>query len=373
MVSDMKKILYLPFLTIPSGHHQTADALMEGLLRLDPDIHCEKMDLLSSKFGKIERLISSFYLQWIGRFPKSYSHMYHRSVLAEQNSGKRFFHYEALFLRHLKKIIDELNPKMIVCTHALPSYLLARLKASSQINIPVINVYTDFFIHHLWGKREIDYHFVGHSYMKDYLLEKGIKKEQIFVTGIPIHPNFTKRKDEHVHSMRFYRGLISGGSSGVGSIEKITEKISRDDDIHYMVLCGKNRKLYDRLIKQNHPRITPLPYISSREQMNDLYNRVDFIMTKPGGVTISECLYKKIPIFVYHTLPGQEEINLEKLTKFGMVFDFRNWQEETNISASIIRALQSKQLSKFLSKVDEYHKSLAPIEPAGLIKRLMNE
>lgn len=368
----MKNVLFLPFLNIPSGHQQTADALMDGLLQLDQDIHCEKMDLLSSKFGKMERVISSFYLQWIGRFPKSYSHMYSWSVLADRKYEKRYFHYEALFLRHLKKIIDDFHPRMIVCTHALPSYLLARLKASFQMNIPVINVYTDYFIHHLWGKKEIDYHFVAHSYMKDYLREKGVKEEQIFVTGIPVHPKFTKEEDR-LRGMRFHCGLISGGSTGIGSLEMITEKIRRDDDIHYFVLCGKNKKLYERLIKQNNPRITPLSYISSREQMNDLYNRVDFIMTKPGGATVSECLYKKLPIFVYHTLPGQEEINFEKLKKFGMVFDFKHWQEETKISPFILRVLHSKQLSDFLTKVEEYHKSLSPLEPAGLIKRLMKE
>lgn len=34
------------------------------------------------------------------------------------------------------------------------------------IDIPVVNVYTDFFINDIWGKRGIDYHLVSDVSMK---------------------------------------------------------------------------------------------------------------------------------------------------------------------------------------------------------------
>ena len=37
--------------------------------------------------------------------------------------------------------------------------------------------------------------------------------------------------------------------------------------------------------------------------MSALYDQVDAIMTKPGGVTISEVFQKQLPIFVHHYLP----------------------------------------------------------------------
>jgi processive 1,2-diacylglycerol beta-glucosyltransferase len=112
----------------------------------------------------------------------------------EQN--KKVSPYEVLFLNHLKKAISETNPNVIICTHALPSYLLSRLKAVGELKIPVINVYTDYFIHHLWGVEEIDYHFVGHPYMKEFLQKKGVQESRIFVTGIPIHPKITKNANK---------------------------------------------------------------------------------------------------------------------------------------------------------------------------------
>ena len=43
--------------------------------------------------------------------------------------------------------------------------------------------------------------------------------------------------------------------------------------------------------------------------MNVLYDKADAIITKPGGITITECLWKQVPIFVYEALPGPEEMN----------------------------------------------------------------
>jgi processive 1,2-diacylglycerol beta-glucosyltransferase len=96
----MKRVLFLPLLQFPSGHHQTADALKEGLLLLDPHIQCEKIELLSSRFGKMESFISQFYLQWIDLFPKTYRVLYRQSLFSELSKTKTFPHYEVLFLNH---------------------------------------------------------------------------------------------------------------------------------------------------------------------------------------------------------------------------------------------------------------------------------
>lgn len=58
----------------------------------------------------------------------------------------------------------------------------------------------------------------------------------------------------------------------------------------------------------------------NREKMNELYNLADAIITKSGGVTISEAINKKVHIFIHSVLPGQEEINLKYLQEQCLVF-----------------------------------------------------
>jgi processive 1,2-diacylglycerol beta-glucosyltransferase len=363
----VKTVLFLPLLQIPSGHHQAADALKQDLLAIDPQWQCHTVELLSSRLGKGEKFISYVYLHWIRHFPKTYSTLYYQSVVRQKKTRPSFRYYELLFSRHLKNIVKRIQPDLIVCTHALPSYLLNRLKLSKEITNPVVNVYTDYFVHDLWGIEAIDSHFVGHPYMKMQLLENGVSEDRIFVTGIPIHPHITISKRKEWTERPRYSGLISGGSLGIGTFTELLKKISPDDPIDYYVLCGKNEQMYKQLQSENHPRLIPLSYISSRQEMNKLYDQVDFILTKPGGVTISECLYKRLPIFIYDTLPGQEEINFRILKQFQLAFDFLNWKEFSNISYKLLHILHSPQIAHYFNNVEEYHRQLSPDRPAILL------
>ena len=90
-----------------------------------------------------------------------------------------------------------------------------------------------------------------------------------------------------------------------------------------LVLCGKNQKLYEEIKGWELQHVAPIPYISSRTEMNELYERVDAIVTKPGGITVSEALRKNLPIFVHSALPGQEEVNLRYLTERNLVQELK--------------------------------------------------
>jgi processive 1,2-diacylglycerol beta-glucosyltransferase len=366
-VINVKTVLFLPLLQIPSGHHQAADALKEDLLAMAPQWQCHKVELLSSRLGQAEKLISSVYLQWIRHFPKTYNILYDQAVIRQKKAHLSFRYYEFLFRRHIKNVVQRIQPDLIVCTHALPSYLLNKLKLNKEIANPVVNVYTDYFIHHLWGIEAIDYHFVGHPYMKTKLMEKGVPESRIFVTGIPIHPYITISKRKGQTERLRYSGLISGGSLGIGAFTELLKKISPNDPIDYYVLCGKNEQMYKQLQNENHSRLIPLPYISSRQEMNALYDQVDFILTKPGGVTISECLYKRLPIFIYDTLPGQEEMNFRILKQYDLIFDFLNWKAFSNISYKLLHILHSPQIEHYFNQVEEYHRQLSPDRPATLL------
>ncbi|MDQ7862230.1 hypothetical protein RCO48_18150 [Peribacillus frigoritolerans] len=83
----------------------------------------------------------------------------------------------------------------------------------------------------------------------------------------------------------------------MGGILNLGDELKNSTDFDYLVLCGNNNKLYEEINTWNLPHIKPLPYISSRSEMNKLYEEVDAIVTKPGGVTISESLRKKASDF----------------------------------------------------------------------------
>ncbi|MFE8702693.1 UDP-glucuronosyltransferase [Cytobacillus sp. FJAT-54145] len=374
MKQHEKTILFLPFLQIPSGHHQAANAIIDSIEEMMPHVQCKKVDILSYSYGRIENLVSQIYLKWIQYFPNIYNLIYQASVYRKLDEDKRYRLYELLFLPFMKRLLNDVRPDLIVCTHALPSYMLNYLKKKELIKIPIINIYTDYFIHRFWGVHHIDFHFVPSIHVKDYLIKKGIPNRHIYHTGIPIHKKITIDKQEATTSNTSYKILLTGGNLGVGEIEKLLKTTEENNGFHYYVLCGKNEVLFNKLKKLNRKHITPLTYISCREKMNALYESIDGIVTKPGGVTISEALYKKKPIFIYHALPGQERINLEKLTDLGVVTHLQNWASKEQSLESQLRGFfeNDSLMNDFFQKLNVYHQHLNEKKPAEIIRDLLH-
>ena len=52
-------------------------------------------------------------------------------------------------------------------------------------------------------------------------------------------------------------------------------------------------------------------------QVDLLMDAVDCIVTKPGGLTVSEALAKSLPMILVSPIPGQEERNVEFLLNIG--------------------------------------------------------
>jgi processive 1,2-diacylglycerol beta-glucosyltransferase len=348
-VLQLRRILLLPLLdSLPSGHHQVAKAMMEYVGRRSKEIECKKVDLLHSWSPAIEEMVTTTYLSWIQRFPASYAWVYRK--LAYQLKGQRSYkHYELLFLRRLEKIISVEKPDLIICTHAFPSYLVNILKRDGACKVPVVNVYTDFFINDVWGKEMVEHHFVANSTMKAQLLSR-IPERNIFVTGIPTSESISnrprlKKAGSPIHI------ILSGGSAGLGNILEVLKGASHDERLYFHVLCGNNKELYQKIMELNLGNVQPLLYISSREEMDELYDRADAIITKPGGVTISEAVKKMIPIFVTSALPGQEEINLKHLSEQGLVFTL----EEGDIGKQVLNVLTNElMMEQYRRSVDQY-------------------
>jgi UDP-N-acetylglucosamine:LPS N-acetylglucosamine transferase len=242
--------------------------------------------------------------------------------------------------------------------------LLSQLKAKGKCDVPIINVYTDFFINNLWGKEEIDFHFLPSEEVKKGLrAQSEIPLQNMMVTGIPVHEEITKTRTFKYPGNRNI--LIAGGSSGLGNIMDFYNDLKDARHFHYFVLCGKNQKLYEEIKGWELQHVTPIPYISSRTEMNELYERVDAIVTKPGGITVSEALRKNLPIFVHSALPGQEEVNLRYLTERNLVQELK---ADQSLESQLQAVLQdADKMNTLYNAITAYHKEIEAQTPEELL------
>ncbi|MGM9929980.1 MAG: galactosyldiacylglycerol synthase [Bacillus sp. (in: firmicutes)] len=316
----MKKLLFLPLMYMQSGHHQVADALIDMIQSRTQNILFDKIDLLSYTNESFSKMVSYSYLKWIHLSPKSY-HLAYNHLFYEPSTQEHAFHwYPHIFMNKLEQLLKEVKPNLIFCTHGFPSHLMSKLKMEGRCDIPIINVYTDFFVNSVWAFDGIDLHFLPNQEVKDHFMDVyNVDEQKLIVTGIPVHEKITPAVDYKKKSNRL-KVIVAGGNSGLGESQKLFRSLAQSRTVDFYILCGNNHKLYKDILQLKAKHIIPLSYISSRSEMNKLYEEVDAIITKPGGVTISEALQKKLPIFVHSVLPGQEEINLEYLVDKDLVF-----------------------------------------------------
>ncbi|WP_203364463.1 glycosyltransferase [Bacillus sp. REN10] len=348
------KILLLPLFRMPSGHHKAAEAIIDHSRTIANNVEVQTVDLLSHFHSGLESIISGIYLKWISKQPASYSRFYHSFMYTnKQNSASwsPIVLWNKYFEWRMNHFIKEENPDLIICTHCYPSKLLNNLKRQGKVTTPVINVYTDFFINDVWGKEYIDYHFVPHQEAKKQLVEQfQLKTEQIFVTGIPVHPSFYERKE----SCQKQYILIAGGNSGLGNVQTLLSQLMTErNQYYYKVLCGNNHKLHEWISSLNHDHIEPIGYTSCRQQMNRYYNEAAAIITKPGGITITEVLEKSLPTFILSALPGQEEINIQYLKDKRLIYELNVYQA---IEPQLSYILNNKvEYSKWKKRLIQYH------------------
>lgn len=365
------KILFLPLFRMPSGHHRVADAVISLIKNKTDKVECKKVDILSYSSPFLERAVTDLYLKWIRLIPETYDWAYKHFAYTKSHTHRSFKGLEPFFLNRLQKLLDIEQPDVVICTHGFPSLLMSRLKSRGLIEVPVINVYTDFFVNDIWGREGIDYHFVPTQEVRDRLVnDYQLSEASILVTGIPVHQTFLHKSQAPKNPGR-RTILVAGGSSGLGDMAGLMQKTNPEAGIHYRILCGKNKALYNQIINLNLDHVEAFPYISSREEMNELYDQADAIVTKPGGVTMSEVFHKKVPVFVHSALPGQEYINLQILKEKGLVQEVQSGDQ---LEAQLLSFLDNEvSQERWKKAVSHYLKETAQSRlMATLIFSLLN-
>lgn len=223
------------------------------------------------------------------------------------------------------------NPDIVISTHFLPSEVSAYLKKTKKINSKLITVITDFGVHPFWISDGTDFYVVASDFTKERLILGGVQEDSIKEFGIPIEAKFLKQYEKDSLCKKFgidqktFTALIVTGSFGIGPVEKVVDSLHKD--IQILVVCANNKRLYARLKNKNYPNVKIFGFV---DYMQELMAVSDVIITKPGGLTLSEVLAMElVPVFIY-PIPGQETENIKALERYGIgqsarcVEDIRN-------------------------------------------------
>jgi processive 1,2-diacylglycerol beta-glucosyltransferase len=190
--------------------------------------------------------------------------------------------------------------------------------------MPVWVQVTDFDLHRMWIIPDMTGYFAASDEIAFRLRAAGIAPDAAHVTGIPIVPAFLASRDRAACAAGFgldpHRAtfLLMGGGAGIGALADVAERLlALPGDFQLVVLAGRNVETLaalNTLAERHGDRLFPHGF--TREVAN-LMTCADLAITKPGGLTTSECLAMRLPMIVYSPIPGQEERNADYLTERG--------------------------------------------------------
>lgn len=308
-----------------AGHVRAAQSICAAGAAL-PGLELTHLDVLDLVSGGFRKFYGSAYLKLVEKAPQLWAYLYDRTDHPPSSSwlesARR--HVERLNTRRLDAEIAQVAPDAIVCTHFLPAELLSRRIASGQPTPPVwINV-TDFDVHGLWLHPHIAGYCVATEEVAVRLAARGIPEQQIHVTGIAVMPQFGKPPTRATAAAELGLDparptlLMMSGGAGVGGIDRLAEQAALAfPEVQIVALAGRNEDLLRRLgeVAARHPgRVYPQGFTSTIERV---MAAADLAITKPGGLTTSECLAMQLPMIVVSPIPGQEERNADTLLEAG--------------------------------------------------------
>lgn len=227
--------------------------------------------------------------------------------------------------KKMRTALAAFRPTYILGTHPTPMRLLARHPWVPDGKIvPMGLVVTDYGCHSYWVDTRIDHYFVATVEVRAHVASLGMPAERVSATGIPVdakfaHPRdrtFARRAlklDPHVSVV-----LLVGGLMPENHLRKFVAGVLQRLPAHFLIVTGRDHQLRRQLrnsILRQHPRVTIFGFI---DNLDHLLAASDVVVTKAGGLTVSECLAVGVPMIIPSAIPGQEDDNINFVVHHGV-------------------------------------------------------
>lgn len=385
------------------GHMRAANAVQKYLERNGIDVRV--VDAIEYISPILNRTITEGYEYIATKTPNIYKAMYKSSnnkavtqIIAAVNS---------IISKRLVPLIQDYEPDILITTHPFSTEMASRLKEIGKINTPIMCIMTDYAPHRTWINSSVDAYVVSNDGMVEQMVNMGAPSSRIYPFGIPIEDVFYEKRDKGIIlkqmglDPRLPTILIMAGSFGVTNILKIYREILEIDlKFQIIVITGKNRRLYQAIeevvygkkvrknkvlsslskyvshlsswryivkrrknlppsqteVSKRHKKDTRILYFTG--EVDKYMQAADLIITKPGGLTITEALACNLPMAVFDAIPGQEEENADFLVANNMAIKLGKSKEGINEIKQLLKSSYRLKAMRFSCRTFDKSDSL---------------
>ena len=348
----MKRILLITG-SFGNGHLQVSKNISETFEKYYSNrVTVIESDLFLQAHPNLTPVLKKLYLYSFSYFRDIYGYLYYAGSNQSDISIYRYFSYD-----YLKRLVKEIEPDIIVSTFPTPALSLLKNK-----KIPIVNIITDYRFHKSWLTKGAFRYYVATDDTEKELLKLGVEKNKIRKFGIPIAEKFDDNFDtdswlkDNGLSITKNTVLLSAGAFGVSTdFTMLIEQLKKmRNDVQVVVICGKNMNLKKEL-EYKYSGDKGVKIFGYTENMYEWMKSSSVLITKAGGVTISEALASNIPLILFNPVPGQEMENARYFKKHNMAKIAKSQEEvlkhiEQLLSKDDIEMMKINMMKIYLPK-----------------------
>ncbi|MBK9141983.1 MAG: hypothetical protein IPM23_05765 [Candidatus Melainabacteria bacterium] len=343
--------IFLVFSDTGGGHRSAAEAIKKAVLELadSTDVEIVMKDVIEES-NPVNAM---------------FEHTYNRLLRGHQNWMKYYFALiewikpneneigYRLVSDYTKRLIERINPSIIVSVHPMVNHYLARTLKTMGLEkkIKLITVLTDpnANLWSGWACRDASMTIAPNDIARDRLIAMGLNPDRIRVVGMPISPDYLKPAVQPRQALLEGLGLdpelltlvVTAGSAGGGNMLAIYRALAEvRRPFQVIFICGKNRRLQKEVEGASHELSCRTVILDRAESMIDSMDACDLLVTKAGGLTTFEAIARRVPMaldMVTEPMP-QESGTAEILIEAGLAYPV----EEPEDIVSIVERLELK-------------------------------
>lgn len=335
-----------------SGHNEAARGLARALAAQGAEA------LVVDHFGAcahpmFDRLSRALYAGLLRRAPAVWGLAYDIGDRMTSDSWMTFG-ASRLGAPALARLLEQVAPDAVLTVHATPAVALATLAGEGRALPPHVTVITDFVAHSQWIAPGIDRYCVAADEVGRELVARGIPRDRIEVTGVPLRPEFAAAVEPA--QARAALGLaddapvvlaMSGSWGGLGRLRDVARVLlSAGRPVQGLLVAGRDQPLERALTALTAgTRLRALGYV---EDIRQAMAAADLIVTKAGGMTLAEAMAAETPLLLYGSLPGQERRNERFASRAGVALVARDRRQLARLldralgDAGLLEALRER-------------------------------
>ncbi|HZW02567.1 MAG TPA: glycosyltransferase [Anaerolineaceae bacterium] len=224
----------------------------------------------------------------------------------------------------IQDLLHAFQPDAIISTYPLYTAPISAVFTIRRQSVPLYLAVTDLVsVHRVWFNPKVDRLLVPTPEVATMALSYGFSPERVAITGIPINPVISKMAAAPVDELRARLGwlpnvltVLAVGSKRMTGLLGALQVINHFGyPLQLAVVTGRDSELFAELTAVEwHVPVHLYEFVT---HMPELMHASDCIVTKAGGLIVTESLAAGLPMLLVDLIPGQETGNASYVVENG--------------------------------------------------------